>query len=188
VELQELTGMRPGEVCDMRGIDVEAGGDVWLYRPPGHKLEHLEGEASEKIICLGPKAQAIVKRYLKADTTAHLFSPADAHAQRLEARRALRKTKLYPSHAAKRRENPTGRLGRRYTEGAYRKAVHYACKLAGVTKWNPNQLRHAAATRLQKKYGRDGSRVVLGHKHESTTEIYLDPDVQKAMQIAREVG
>jgi integrase len=33
VELQRLTGMRAGEVCRLRGMDLEVSGPVWVYRP-----------------------------------------------------------------------------------------------------------------------------------------------------------
>jgi integrase len=33
VQLQRLTGMRSGEVAQMRTRDVDAGGDVWRYTP-----------------------------------------------------------------------------------------------------------------------------------------------------------
>ena len=31
IELQRLTGMRPGEVVIMRTCDLERSGDVWAY-------------------------------------------------------------------------------------------------------------------------------------------------------------
>jgi integrase len=193
IDLLEITGMRPNEPCIMRGCDLvtnsEGAAGLWEYRPSRHKLEHLgDDDESEKIVFLGERAQNIIRPFLVTDTTAYLFSPAAAQAQRLEDRHKARKTKLYPSHAAKRRENPTAGLGQHYTSESLRRAVHYACKRAGVRKWNPGQLRHTAATAIEKRFGRDGSRVVLGHTSERTTLIYLDPDVQKAMQIAREVG
>src|SRR5947208_491358 len=40
IELQRLTGMRPGEVVIMRTGDLEMGGDVWIYTPSRHKTEH----------------------------------------------------------------------------------------------------------------------------------------------------
>ncbi|MBI3461985.1 MAG: hypothetical protein HY000_02855 [Planctomycetes bacterium] len=40
VQLQSLTGMRPGEVLMMRTCDLDTTGDVWLYRPASHKTEH----------------------------------------------------------------------------------------------------------------------------------------------------
>jgi integrase len=36
VELQLLTGMRPGEVCRLRTCDLDTSGKVWLYNPPRH--------------------------------------------------------------------------------------------------------------------------------------------------------
>lgn len=37
IQLQLLTAMRPGEVCRIRGIDLEVIGRVWVYHPPAHK-------------------------------------------------------------------------------------------------------------------------------------------------------
>ena len=37
IELQRLTGCRPGEACSIRRCDLEMEGEVWLYRPPHHK-------------------------------------------------------------------------------------------------------------------------------------------------------
>ena len=34
-------------------------GDVWLHRPPSHKLDHLKGDAGgEKVIAIVAQAQA----------------------------------------------------------------------------------------------------------------------------------
>jgi integrase len=41
VELQLVTGMRPGEVCTVRPCDLDVSGAVWLYRPARHKTQHL---------------------------------------------------------------------------------------------------------------------------------------------------
>jgi integrase len=61
VELQRLTGMRPGGACLMRACDLDMTGDVWLYRPLRHKTAH---RGKERIIGLGPKAQETVKPFL----------------------------------------------------------------------------------------------------------------------------
>ncbi len=37
VELQRLSGMRPGEVCMMRSCDLDTSGRVWAYTPESHK-------------------------------------------------------------------------------------------------------------------------------------------------------
>ncbi|HVK18562.1 MAG TPA: site-specific integrase, partial [Fimbriiglobus sp.] len=40
VEVQLLTGMRPGEVCLLRPADIDRSGSVWLYKPGHHKTAH----------------------------------------------------------------------------------------------------------------------------------------------------
>jgi integrase len=79
VQLQIHTGMRSGEICIMRAIDIDTTGSVWLYKPAHHKTAH---RGLNRIVPLGPKAQEIVKRNLKTDLYAYLFSlpPADGQA------------------------------------------------------------------------------------------------------------
>ena len=60
VELQLLTGMRPGEVVLMRMSDVDRSGDVWLYTPEEHKNAW---RGKERKVYLGPKAQEILRRF-----------------------------------------------------------------------------------------------------------------------------
>src|SRR5262249_54312632 len=86
VELQRLTGMRPGEVCRLRGLDLEVSGPVWAYRPGsdqgpegGHKTAH---RGHERTVLLGPRSQEVLKPWLKTDLTAYLFSPKEAEALR----------------------------------------------------------------------------------------------------------
>ena len=40
VELQRLTGMRPGEVCGLRFAEIDRTGEMWLFRPRQHKTAH----------------------------------------------------------------------------------------------------------------------------------------------------
>ena len=40
IDLQLLTGMRPGEVVQMRGCDLDVAGPIWFYRPSTHKTAH----------------------------------------------------------------------------------------------------------------------------------------------------
>src|SRR5262249_5383183 len=98
VELQRLTGMRPGEVCRLRGMDLEVSGPVWVYRPGSdrgtegeHKTAH---HGHERAVLLGPRAQAILKPWLRPDLTAYLFSPKAAEALRNAARRQDRRSPM----------------------------------------------------------------------------------------------
>src|SRR5687768_1460965 len=40
IELQLITGMRPGELVIMRGCDIDTSAPVWVYKPAYHKTEH----------------------------------------------------------------------------------------------------------------------------------------------------
>ncbi len=53
IELQRLTGMRPGEVRLMRGCDLDTTGPIWEYRPAAHKTEH---HGKERLVAIGPRA------------------------------------------------------------------------------------------------------------------------------------
>ncbi|MBP3959536.1 tyrosine-type recombinase/integrase [Gemmata sp. G18] len=61
VELQRLTGMRPGEVCKLKLGEVDCSGDLWLYTPGRHKTAH---HGKERVIPLGPKAQEVIVGFL----------------------------------------------------------------------------------------------------------------------------
>ncbi|QGJ68633.1 Site-specific tyrosine recombinase XerC [Planctomycetales bacterium 10988] len=61
VQVQRLTGCRPGEVVLLRACDIDRSGDVWIYEPQEHKNQWRE---QSRIIPLGPKAQAILNPYL----------------------------------------------------------------------------------------------------------------------------
>jgi integrase len=131
IDLQLLTACRPGEVCIMRGCDLETSGRVWVYRPESHKTEH-HGHTRE--IYIGPKAQEIIKPFLKLDTSAYLFSPEEAEKARGAKRRANRVTPLYPSHLRlqekKRKRNRKRQPGNCYTVASYRRAIYRGCALA----------------------------------------------------------
>jgi integrase len=94
IQLQRLTGMRPGEVCSMRTIDVDRSGRVWIFTPESHKTEH---HGRERRIYLGPAAQAILRPWLRPELTAHLFSPRESVEARRVEQRKRRKTPMTPS-------------------------------------------------------------------------------------------
>jgi uncharacterized protein (TIGR02996 family) len=61
IELQRLTGMRPGEVCGLRFAEIDRSGAVWLFRPRQHKTAH---RGHERTIPIGPKAQTALITFL----------------------------------------------------------------------------------------------------------------------------
>jgi integrase len=124
VEVQLLAGMRPGETVVMRACDIDMAGPVWLYRLGSHKTAH---HGHERVIAVGPKAQAILEPFLTLDTQAYLFSPATVEAERRREQRRQRKTPVQPSQQGRRLANPRKQPGERYTTGTYHHAVREAC-------------------------------------------------------------
>lgn len=145
IQLQRVTGMRPGEVTVMRSCDINMRGKVWEYVPQSHKTQH---HGRERIIQLGPQAQNIIRPFLKADTTAFLFSPADAWAEFDAERRANRKSPLTPSQKARRPKAKPGRQpGERYTVASYGQAIRKVCEKADDM---PRELRNVSTKTIAK--------------------------------------
>ena len=218
VELQRLTGMKPGEVCTMRTIDIDTSGRTWTYTPERHKTEH---HGRERRIYLGPMAQSILRPWLRAELGAYLFSPAEAMAERRAEMRDRRKTRVQPSQQSRAKSRPEKQPGDAYTVESYRRAIAYACdrafphpELSGLTRkqwavmtaerraecqaelqnwqishrWHPHRLRHSAATWLRREFGLDVARAVLGHSSPVVTEVYAELDGAKAAEAMERVG
>jgi integrase len=62
VQVQRLSGARPGEVCILRPEDIDTGAAVWLYRPRQHKGRH---RGKERVVAIGPRAQEVLRRFLR---------------------------------------------------------------------------------------------------------------------------
>jgi integrase len=186
VEVQLLTGCRVSEALTMRGCDLDVTGPIWAYRPAKHKNRN---RGIDRVIFLGPRAQAVVRPFLKTDLQACLFNPADAIAARDARRAAARKTKRPPSQLVRtRKAKSKWRLRDRYDRGSYRQAITRACEKAGVPEWNALQLRHTAATMIRTRYGVEAAKVILGHTKVETSQIYAERDMARAEEIMREIG
>ncbi len=186
IELQRLTGMRSGEVTIMRGCEIDMTEDVWIYRPSSHKTEHYD---HVRIVELGPKAQDVIRPFLKAEVEAYLFDPRDAEAARNEERRQNRKSPMTPSQAKRTPKRSPKRPPREfYDRDSYRRAIRRACDKANVPRWHPHQLRHNFATRVRKDHGIEAARILLGHRSPMMTEIYAETDRSTAAQIAAKIG
>ncbi len=64
VELQRLTGMRPGEACALVVGDVDRSGELWVYRPTERKTRH---RGKSRVIPFGPRARAVHTAFLIGD-------------------------------------------------------------------------------------------------------------------------
>lgn len=179
IELQLLTGMRSGELVIMRPCDIETTGKIWLYRPEEHKTKY---RGHERIISIGPRAQKILKPFLKRKLTDYCFSPVESDSGRNQKRiKANRKAKV------------SQRVGNTYGSSSYRRAVQYAIIAArkaeiDVPDFHPHQLRHTAATRIRKEMGLDAARAALGHRNLKITDDYAELDKALAGKAAMKFG
>lgn len=181
IELQRLSGMRPGEVVAMRACDLDTSGKVWTYTPAEHKTEH-HGHA--RTVYLGPRAQLVLRSFLRPELKACLFSPREAERERHDGANSHRREgqPQTPRKTAR-------RVGEHYTTESYRRAIARGCEAAGVPTWSPNQLRHNAATRLRREYGIEIAQTILGHRlGSSVTEVYAEANTRRAREVVAEVG
>lgn len=213
VRFQRLTGCRPSEVCRLRPIDIERHDDIWLFSLGEHKTDHHD---RERIVAIGPQAQAVLAKYLPRDPQKHCFRPIDSELNRRRAVHERRRTPLScgDKPGTNRRLCPKRPPGESYEVSSYRRAINRACDLAfphstlstirkkdltaeqlaelkqwqSDHRWSPNQLRHTAATEIRRKFGLEAAQIVLGHSKADVTQIYAERDLAKGMEVARQIG
>lgn len=205
VRIQRLTGMRPAELCMMRPCDIDRTSTPWKYTPRHHKPAH---RGRDRVIFLGPQAQAILLRFLDRDPESHCFRPKDSEVKRRANSHAARLTPLSSGNrpGSNRRRRPKRTAGGVYCVDAYRRAIQRACdrafpappeiagdseELAGWQRdhrWSPNQLRHAAATNIRKRFGLEAAQTALGHARADVTQVYAERDHALAARVAAAVG
>jgi integrase len=189
VRFQLLTGCRPAEACLLRAIDLDMSDEeCWVYRPGSDRGPHGEHKTAhrghDRYILVGPRAQHVVRAFLKTDLNAYLFCPRDATQERNKKVRARRKGAL---RVRPRKSNPKRAPGDRYTVRVYARAIARACREAGVPPWGPNRLRHSRATELR-PYGLDLVKTVLGHSKIETSQVYAEKDFAAAMELVAKIG
>lgn len=185
VRVQQLTGMRPGEVCRMRRCDIstspgqtlDCGGRsisavyveevlVWFYCPPRHKNSH---RGKLRAIPIGPEAQAVLAPWLMAtEPDQYVFRPAGGGCCR---------------------------PGKCYTVEAYARAIHRAIDRANrraevrIDHWQPRQLRKTAAAAIDAACGAGTAGDVLGHSaSRRALDFYLGQQLDRAAAAAAAVG
>jgi len=218
IDLQLLTGARPGEVVQIRPCDIDRDGPTWTYRPAEHKTQH---HGHERVIFLGPKAQRVLRPFLLRPRSAYCFSPAEAEQERRDAL-----TASTPNGGrrvgANRRTHARRKPGTHYTRDSYRRAIdrgleqafappgdlakrrgetriEYRARLTDKQKselkewrrahhWHPHQLRHNYATNVRREFGLEAAQVLLGHTKADVTQIYAERDMTRAATVAAKIG
>ncbi len=202
VRVQRLVGCRPSEACNLRWCDIDQTDDIWIYTPLEHKTEHKK---KTRRIAIRPAAQEILNKYRHRPAEEFIFSPRETVRIISERKRTARKTPVQPSQVRRgeRAAKRPPRHNERYSKRAYCLALERAiekynaleteaAKKEGrkpvlLTAWSPNQLRHAFATETESRLDKETARILLGHSHQSTTEIYLDENVAKVKEAARRI-
>lgn len=191
VQLQLLTGARPGELVGLRAVDLNTSGKVWTAKLSQHKTAH---HGHQRTIYFGPQAQDIINPFLTSRAVdAFLFSPREAEQERKAAGLPqMKRRKRANPRRPDQKPNPTKterKVRERYDGQTYRRAITRACKAAGVPEWSPNQLRHNAATKLRHEHGIDLAQTILGHRlGSSVTEIYAEANEAKAQEVVLMIG
>lgn len=150
-------------------------------------MEHYD---RERIIPIGPRAQAILSVYINVAPLpdSFLFNPQVGEMKRLKKLREQRKTPVQPSQVDRSVTNPKCKPRDHYSVPSYRRAIHRAAELAKVEKWSPNRLRHSRLTEIRKKYGLEAAQIIGGHAKADVTQVYAERDLEKAIRVAREIG
>lgn len=159
---QWWTGCRSGEHRIMRAGDVDASGEVWLYRPRQHKTDYL---GHTRTIAIGKKAQAVLRPWL---ARAAAIGPDEP---------------VFPSPGCRGR----GR-GQPYTMDGYSHLIRRAADRAGLRHFHGYLCRHAMRMRVSREHGDEAARAILGQRSLDITLRYGDLDLDLAHEVQRKHG
>lgn len=185
VRLLSLTGARVGELCSMREGNIDTSGEVWFFRPRRHKGSH---RGHVRAIPLGPKAQLLLRPFLTGDPEAFVFSPRVQAEEIAQAKREARRTPVQPSQVCRKNPDATRVPSERFTPTGIGRAVRRACEKAGIAPWHAHRVRHSVAREMEREFGLEGARAMLGHRSASMTVHYSGLDERRAAEIAARVG
>ena len=203
IDLQRATGMRPGELCQMRRCEITTSPDeaipvpgqsrhvkavdvngtaIWLYVPSRHKNLH---RGKMRVVAIGPEGQKVLTPFLNRAPNDYIFRPADD---------------LTPA------QQKALDVGTCYTVRAFHNALVRAVQRANklrrqaadkgliptyveVPSWSPNQLRHAAAEAAAEKTDAESAAILLGHSaSRRALDAYVAACIQRASEPAAKVG
>lgn len=191
IQVQLLTGMRPGEVCSLTPGMIDRSGDVWQAKLEHHKTAN---KGKTRIVYFGPTAQAVLMPYLLRGENEPLFSPREAIAKLRAQRTEQRATPLSQGNRtgygrqSRKGETAKRQPGTQYQSTSYYLAVAYGIRKGKLDHWHPNQLRHTAATKIRNEFGLDAAAAMLGHARVDVTQVYAELDATKAIDAARKIG
>jgi integrase len=198
VDFMLLTGARCGEAAQLASRHIDRTKDVWEFKPPKHKGE-WRGHA--RVVLIGPKAQAAIRPFLREEPDRLWFRPCDVvdamHAESRKRHALARRAKgqpLWPKHMARVRSKRKGAAaqvvpGMEYTPNAIGHAIRRACDAAGIPRFGPHALRHAAASKIYAELGEEAAVATIGHGSPIISRRYTTAARQAlAVRTAKQLG
>ena len=130
----------------MRPSEIDRSTDVWRYWPQSHKMEHKN---RQRVILIGPKAQAILLPYLDRSDDKFCF---------MRKRNKGRFTRMFywkqiQQGCDKAFKAPPEIRNNKQKLKTWRKKH----------RWAPNRLRHAAATSIRHEFGLEAAQTHWNH-------------------------
>lgn len=121
-----------------------------------------------------------------------IYWPTDSKTQRFQDRKILIGPKAQKIIAQYWKSQDSERRLWKMRYNLFKWYTDRACLYAGVPKWNPNQLRHFAATEIASMYGVAVAQEILGHTKPTMTLRYMErvatPEHQAAARAMATVG
>lgn len=196
--IQYYCGARPGEVCRMRGEEIDrdgiarigkrrifVGNGLWVFQPRRFKTKHKIGNI---VYLLGPRAQRVLEPFLRDDPIAYIFPAGEVRQERYAAMRAARKSKVQPSQVSRAKVNSKRPPSPHITPTTYAHAVQDAAARAGAEHWHPNQVRHLWFSRMDRLAGIEAASKAGGHKSIDTTLVYVEKNLKDSAPLVAEHG
>ena len=173
------TGMRPGEMCNLRWSEIDRSEDLWKYVPSSHKTKK-KGKA--RILYFRPELQSMLSEWQKSRPLPQndfLFTARESYI--IGRSRQLGKNTTMQTLLEMSTKFPEIGLRTR----VLRQAVDRACLKAGIPKWTPYQTRHWYAYHKLSVFAKlfaggqnadqamlEGVASLLGHATTRTTRRY----------------
>ena len=187
VRVMRGCGARGGELVRMPADELQqVEPDVWAWLPRAHKTSKKRSKNAMKrprAIMFGPpEIEIIAKR----------IGPYKIRRERALGSQIMRvvpdelpehnRVFCKPEYDVQNAKHS----GRPWNMWSFRSAILRACDKAGVERWSPHQMRHAACSELYNS-GIPIADVMamVGHTSISTTENYISPDLSGLVKLAK---
>ena len=193
VQLQLLTGARPGEIVQMTAAMIERTEPCWLFRPTEHKSKHHGRIGSFFSV---PSQWHSSRSSLSHAGRMCRSSPKEVIQSIRADRTASRKTPISCGNrtGTNRRQKPKRTPGDAYTVASYELAIHRACRKAAkelkadVPTFGPHRLRHTYATEVRRLHGLEAAQVLLGHARQDVARNYAERDAKGGGGCSEKIG